>query len=444
MNRSQGIRKLLLLLLAAAVVGAIGYGLLPQPIEVDMATIQRNLIQVTVDQDGKTRIRERYVVSAPLAGRLLRVGMDPGDEVEAGETLLATIEPRDPDLLDDRAIAQAEARVKGAAAALLKMGPLLEEAQVVREYTENELQRVRDARRSNPLAVSASEVDNKLLAFRQRSALLRSVRHAEEIARFELEQAKSALIRSLPTESQADPQETEPTDPSILSTPANNGPDTHNLGNHNPDNHNPDNPGRSRHFLIRAPIDGRILRVFQESSAVVVAGTPLLELGDPIDLEVEIDVLSEDAVKIETGAEVLLQHWGGDHALQGAVRLVEPAAFTKISTLGVEEQRVNVIVDLIDPPAARLSLGDGFRVEARIVIGQVPQALCVPTSALFRVGERWAVFRVKDQVASRQWVELGLQNGLSAEVLTGLTEGDLVVVHPGDDVEDGTTLRRRK
>ncbi|MEO2048123.1 MAG: HlyD family efflux transporter periplasmic adaptor subunit [Pirellulales bacterium] len=440
MNRSRGIaRKIILLLMATAVVGTIGYGLLPQPIEVDMATIQRHLIQVTVDQDGKTRIRERYVVSAPLAGRLLRVGMDPGDEVEAGKTLLATIEPRDPALLDDRAIAQAEARVKGAAAALLKMGPLLDEAQVAREYTENELQRVRDARRNNPLAISASEVDNKLLAFRQRSALLRSVRHAEEIARFELEQAKSALIRSLPTESQAGPQETEPTDPSVLSTTANNGPN-----NHNPDNPNFDNSGRSRHFLIRAPIDGRILRVFQESSAVVVAGTPLLELGDPVDLEVEIDVLSEDAVKIETGAEVLLEHWGGEHGLKGRVRLVEPAAFTKISTLGVEEQRVNVIVDLIDPPAARMSLGDGFRVEARIVIGQAPQALCVPTSALFRVGERWAVFRVNGQVASRQWVELGLQNGLNAEVLTGLTEGDLVVVHPGDDVEEGCVLRRRE
>ena len=435
MNRSHGIaRKLLLLLLALAVVGAIGYGLLPQPIEVDMATIQRNLIQVTVDQDGKTRIRERYVVSAPLAGRLLRVDMDPGDKVEAGETLLATIEPRDPDLLDDRAIAQAEARVKGAAAALLKMDPLLDEAQVAQEYTENELQRVRDARRSNSLAVSASEVDNKLLAFRQRSALLRSVRHAEEIARFELEQAKSALIRSLPRDSQADPLETEPTDSSVVAKTTDN----------NLDNPQADNPGRSRHFLIHAPIDGRILRVFQESSAVVVAGTPLLELGDPFDLEIEIDVLSEDAVKIESGAEVLLEHWGGEHSLQGRVRLVEPAAFTKISTLGVEEQRVNVIVDLIDPPANRMSLGDGFRVEARIIIAQAPQALCVPTSALFRVGERWAVFCVNDQVASQQWVELGLQNGLNAEVLTGLTEGDLVVVHPGDNVEEGTTLSRRK
>jgi HlyD family secretion protein len=417
-------RKLLLLLFAAAVVGLIGYGLLPPPVEVDLATVGRNLVRVTVDQDGKTRIRERYVVSAPLAGRLLRIGMNPGDEVEAGQTLLATIEPRDPDLLDDRAIAQAEARVKGAAAALQKMGPLLDEARVGQEYAEHELQRVRDARRDNRQAITVSEVDNKLLAYRRRSALLRSARHAEEIARFELEQARAALIRSLP-ENKRTADQTDPTDTSDLPTDSGNG------------------NGKSRHFLIRAPIDGRVLRVFQESSAVVVAGTPLLELGDPRDLEIEIDVLSSDAVKIPAGAQVLLEHWGGDHALQGRVRLVEPSAFTKISSLGVEEQRVNVIVDLVDPPESRPSLGDGFRVEARIVIGQAQQVLRVPTSALFRVGDDWAVFRVTGNRVRLQRVELGLQNGLAAEVRAGLAEGDLVVIHPGDNVAEGTAVRSR-
>lgn len=407
-------RKLLLLAFAVGVVGAIGYGLMPQPVDVDLATAELGAIRVTVDQDGKTRIRERYVVSAPLAGRLLRVEMEPGDEVQAGSTLLATLEPRNPDLLDARAIAQAEARVHAAEASFQKMEPLLEEAHVAQEFAETELKRTREARRNSPRAVSASELDNKLLEYRRRNALMRSARHAEEIARFELDQAKAALIRSLPVDHASD--------------------------------HAPPNAianGNSRHFTIRAPISGRVLRVFQESSAVVDAGTPLLELGDPIDLEVEIDVLSRDAVKIPVGALVILEHWGGDRALRGRVRLVEPSAFTKISTLGVEEQRVNVIVDLVDPHELRQSLGDGFRVEARIVIAEAENVLQVPTSALFRVGDDWAVFRVEGGIARRQIVRLGLQNGLTAEVLEGLTEGDLVIVYPGDKVDDGIAVQQR-
>jgi HlyD family secretion protein len=169
-----------------------------------------------------------------------------------------------------------------------------------------------------------------------------------------------------------------------------------------------------------------------------------LELGDPGDLEVEIDVLSRDAVKIQAGAQVLLEHWGGTKVLQGRLRLVEPAAFTKISTLGVEEQRVNVIVDLLDPPQERAALGDGFRVEARIIVEEAHDVLKAPTSALFRVGEKWAVFRAVDGEARQHLVKIGLQNGLEAQVLEGLAAGDQVVVHPGDDVVDGTRIHQRQ
>jgi HlyD family secretion protein len=186
-----------------------------------------------------------------------------------------------------------------------------------------------------------------------------------------------------------------------------------------------------------------VLRVFQESSAIVAPGAPLLELGDPTDLEVEIDVLSRDAVKIKPGALVYLEHWGGDDVLEGRVRLVEPSAFTKISTLGVEEQRVNIIVDLVDPPQDRTELADGFRVEARIVIDKADDVLKVPTSALFRVGEEWAVFHAVDGKAEEQYVEVGLQNGLEAEIRGGLQEGDQVIVHPGDDVVAGSAIRQR-
>ena len=403
-------RRLITILFVAGVVGAIIFGLMPAPVEVDMATVEQGSIRVTVNQDGKTRIREKYVVSAPLAGRLLRIELEPGDPVEAGKTLLASIEPRDPELLDARTIAQAEARVKAAEATVQKMEPLLDEATASQEYAESELQRARKSTRS----VSASEVEGKLLAYRTRAAMLRTTKHNREIAKFELDQARAALIRSRPhVDNASNNTSAEP--------PASNG----------------------WNFTIRAPIDGRVLRIFQESTAVVNSGTSLLELGDPTDLEVEIDVLSRDAVKIVPGARVLLEHWGGEKTLQGRVRLVEPSAFTKISTLGVEEQRVNAIVDLVDPPQDRTALGDGFRVEARIIVSEATDVLKTPTSALFRVGEEWAVFRVVDGVAQQTVVKLGMQNGLEAEVVEGLAAGDQVVVHPGDDVADGTSVEVR-
>ncbi len=405
-------RRLITILFVAGVVGAIVYGLIPAPVAVDLATIEQGSIRVTVDQDGKTRIREKYVVSTPLAGRLLRIELEPGDEVRAGETLLASIEPRDPELLDARSIAQAEARVKAAEASVQKMEPILEEAEAAQEFAESELQRVREARNKSPQSISTSEIESKLLAYRTRTALLRTKKHNREIANFELDQARAALIHSRPQD----------------------GKDA---------SESPESNGNSWNFTIRSPIDGRVLRVFQESTAVVGSGTSLLELGDPTDLEVEIDVLSRDAVKIHTGALVLLEHWGGGITLQGRVRLVEPSAFTKISTLGVEEQRVNAIVDLVDPPQDRTALGDGFRVEARIIVSEATNVIKTPTSALFRVGDEWAVFRVVAGVARQTVLKLGMQNGLEAEVIEGLSAGDLVVVHPGDDVADGTTVRAR-
>ncbi|MEM6798222.1 MAG: HlyD family efflux transporter periplasmic adaptor subunit [Planctomycetota bacterium] len=402
--------KLIVLLVAAAVIGAIVYSFLPQPQSVDFATVGRQELLVTVDEDGKTRIREKYVVSTPLAGRLLRIEMDPGDEVTANSTLLATIEPRDPELLDARAIAQAEARVQAADAAVKKTAPMLEQARLEQANAELELQRARKAFRGG--GVTQSELDTVETRYRHASEELRSARYAEEIAEFELEQAEAALIRSRP------PGEGD-------NAQAANG------WNH----------------TIQSPVNGRVLRVFQESAAVVTSGTALLELGDPIDLEVEIDVLSSDAVKITPGARVILEHWGGDRPLEGSVRLIEPAGFTKVSTLGVEEQRVNVIVDLVDPPDARRALGDGFRVEARIVIAEVDGALALPASALFRSpddeGDRWSVFKVVDNRAVRTTIRVGRQNGLAAEALDGLAEGDTVVVNPSDQIHDGVAVQQR-
>jgi HlyD family secretion protein len=407
----------LLLLLGVLLVAGIGYSFVPEPKEVDLATVDRGTVQVTVDEDGKTRIREKYVVSTPLAGRLLRINMDPGDPVTAGKTLLATIEPRDPELLDARAIAQAEARVRAAEAAVKKTEPMLEQARIEQGNAETQLARIRAARTS----YTDMDIEDAEARYRKASEALRSARYAQEIAEFELQQAEAALLRSLPRNEASDADALPDPEQSLADDIGTNG----------------------WNFTIRSPISGRVLRVLQESSAVVTAGMSLLELGDPTDLEVEIDVLSSDAVKIKPGAKAMLEHWGGEHVLNGRVRLVEPSGFTKISTLGVEEQRVNVIVDLVDPIETRRQLGDGFRVEARIVVAEAEDVLKVPASSLFRPPTGWAVFKVVDGKAVETRVEVGRQNGLEAEIIGGLNEGDQVIVHPSDQIANGVAVVER-
>lgn len=409
--------KLFFLAIAAGVLAGIAFAFWPKAEVVDIAAVDQGDIKVTVDEDGKTRIREKYIVSAPLSGRLLRIVMDPGDEVIGDSTLLATIEPRDPELLDARSIAQAEARVKTAEASLLRAAPILEEARIAQSNAEAELGRARRARAGRPPAITQSQLEEAETTYRRASQVLRAAKHAEEIAEFELEQAKAALLRSKPREITTSGDEELP-----------NGSESN---------------GNGWTFTIRAPVSGRVLRVFQESAAVVTPGTPLLELGDPKDLEVEIDVLSSDAVKIEPGDSVRLEHWGGEKPLFGRVRLVEPAGFTKISTLGVEEQRVNVIVDLNDPPENRSSLGDGFRVEARIIIDEANDVLRIPASSLFREKDQWAVFKVVEGKARKTGVEVGRSDGILSEIIRGLDLGDRVVVHPSDKILDGTLVEQR-
>lgn len=394
--------NLLLGVFALAIVAVLVYAFWPKPVAVDMAEVGRGPLMVTVDEDGKTRIKDRYVVSAPLAGRLARIQLDAGDEIKAGETLLAVIEPGDPELLDAREVAQAEARVKAAEVALTQAEPALEKAHAELDFAEANLARVEHLAAKG--AVAKGELDEAQRLFRTRTEEYKAARFAVEIARFELAQAKAALIRSRP-ESESEAVEWR--------------------------------------FEIRAPISGQVLRVLQESSQFVQAGAELIEVGNPRDLEVEIDVLSSDAVKIAPGGLVLLEHWGGDKPLRAAVRVVEPSAFTKLSALGVEEQRVNVIADFIDPPEQRGTLGDAYRVDARIVVWQGSDVLQVPTAALFRRGDEWAVFRVERGYAMLRRVEIGHRNALAAEVVSGIEAGDGVIVYPGDRISDGTGVVAR-
>ena len=392
-----------LLLLAAVVVGVgmLAWAFLPEPLEVEVAPVARGPMTVTVDEDGKTRIKERYVVSSPLIGRLQRIELDPGDRVQAGRTVLAVIEPKDPDLLDLRAAAEAQARVAACDAAVGRAARELDRAEAELEHAQAKSVRVRDMYQQQ--TASRQELDDAVRDEQVRLQEVRASLFGLEIARFELAQAQAALLRS---------------------TPATNG-------------------HAEARIVIRAPCDGVVLRVFQESAAPVSPGTPLVEIGDPTNLEVIIDVLSSDGAMIKPGDAVSLEHWGGDAPLGGVVRLVEPAAFTKISALGVEEQRVNVIVDLVSDAQRRRGLGDAFRVDARVTIWSDANVLYVPLGALFRHADDWCVFVNQNGKARARSLKVGRMNRSQAQVLDGLAAGDQVILYPSDQLEDGVVVRRR-
>ncbi len=392
--------KISLRLLGVLVVaGLVAVALIPEPQQVDLGEVTRGRLAVAVEEDGKTRIRERYTVSAPLSGRLLRIVLKAGDSVFASSSTLATLEPLDPALLNARELAVAAAQSRSAEAQLLRTGPELEGAILARQNAEAELERLQGL--TGHEQISRQKLENAELACQLRREEERSAEFAQEIARYELELARAALMHTLP-----------------------------------------ESDGRDTGFRLRipSPIDGRVLRIFYQSSTVVPAGTALLEIGDPRDLEVEVDVLSGDAVKILPGARVQFVQWGGGAPLLGRVRLVEPAAFTKVSALGVEEQRVNVIVDLLDPAEDRPTLGDAFRVEAHILIWEGDDVVKLPLGAAFRVGDAWAVFVYDAGVARLRPVQLGHSNGNEAEVLSGLQPGERVVLHPGDSLQDGSAV----
>tara|TARA_R110000868_G_scaffold241497_3_gene497027 strand:- start:842882 stop:844084 length:1203 start_codon:yes stop_codon:yes gene_type:complete len=399
--KSKAIRWIIYLLVAGLVFAGIFYAMQPKPVEVDAGVAQSGTLRITVDEEGKTRIRERYSVSSPLVGRLRRITLDAGDAVRAQETALAVIEPTNPDLLDARALAEAEARVRAAQAAVRQAGATLESARAGTDFAENELTRITNAFKQG--AANKHELDSAQTAQRTAIESHRAAQYGQEITEYELEVAQSALLYAK--------GESDATDQARM--------------------------------VLTSPIDGVVLRVLQESVAVVNPGTPLIEIGDPLDLEIVIDVLSTDAVGIRPGQRIIIEHWGGDAPLEARVRLVEPSAFTKTSALGIDEQRVNVIADFVTPEASRTTLGDGFRVEASIIVWEEPDILHVPTSAIFRTAEHWTLFRIVDKQAQLTNIEIGKQNGTSTQVLSGLSESNQVVLHPSDQITDGVLVTVR-
>lgn len=402
--------------LAGGFLVLVWFGFRPHPVEVDLAVVTRGTLEVTVDEDGETRIREPYLISAPLDGRLVRVELEPGDLISKGQ-VLAAIDPGEPGLLDARSRAEAEARLKAAEAAHKRA---LSQVEIARAEAEKAKRyRERDRRLLEKGNISQPMYEDALHALRVAESTLTAAWSSEEVARFEMDQAKAALVHSHRTES----AETR----------------------------------SGREFEIRSPIDGVVLRRFQESSTMLAAASRILEIGDPEDLEVRIDVLSEDAVKVQPGQPVRLVNWGGSGELEAHIRRVEPSAFTKVSALGVDEQRVWVFADFAkeggepDPfpaefPGGRTLLGDGYRVEAQIVVWSRKDAVKVPSGSLFRTQPDggWAVYRAVEGRAVLTPVTRGQDNGMEAEIPEGLEEGDEVILHPGDRVGDGVKVAGRE
>jgi len=364
------------------------FGFWPRPIPVEIAVAATGTLRAMVNEEGKTRIKQRYLISAPVSGQLRRIPFKAGAEVQAGKTVLAVIDPLPPTLLDARSRSLAEARRDEASANLDK-------ARAAYTFAASELKRFEQL--SADKAISVQELEGaqwrEASNSREQAAAQSALRQAEaELAEFT--QSTSAPLQS--------PRE------------------------------------------IKAPANGRVLRVFEENARVVAGGASLMEIGDPTDLEVVIDVLSRDGAVIAPGTKVELEQWGGGAPLAAQVRLVEPAAFTKVSALGVEEQRVNVIADLLSPPDQRPAIGDNFRVEAHIIVWEANNALKVPSGALFRRGDDWATFVISDSHAHLRAVKPGRSSGPETQVIEGLRPGEKIILYPGSTVRDGQRVKEIK
>jgi HlyD family secretion protein len=391
-------RVVTMVVLAAAAAGVV-WSVMPSPLPVETEAVTKGRFVATVEEDGKTRIRERYVVAAPLAGRLARIRVKAGDRIDRDEAI-AAIMPSPAPFLDPRSRREAEERVGAAAAARERTKAVVERAQAQDNQAKTDLERARTLVERG--VSTAQALERAELAMRVADRELRAAEFQDHAAAHELDQAQALLARY------------------------HDGADTP------PDRWN-----------VTAPVAGVVLKVAQESETIVQPGMPLVEIGDPRDIEIVVDVLSTEAVEIRPGAAVAVEHWGGQGALAGRVRRIEPAAFTKVSTLGVEEQRVNVLVDLLSPPEQWEGLGDAYQVDAKITVFTQDDATIVPAGALFRRGDRWYVYVVTSGRAQARAVELKRRSGGFAAVTAGLAVGERVIVYPSDRIASGVAVAPR-
>jgi HlyD family secretion protein len=387
------LRRLITLAILLGVAAGLAWAFWPRPLAVETAEIALRDISVAVEEEGKSRIREVFTVSAPITGQVLRNNLHAGDKVVKDETVVVSIRPAAPGLLDARLKRVAEAAAASARASVGLADAEVKQAEAQLTFLKSELQRAQ--RLSRQGTISERALDKAQLDVDTAAAALDSARASLDVRQRELQRAEAALIE---TETGEGPCCTE----------------------------------------IKAPVTGRILRVLTESEQVVQAGTPLIEIGDPDDIEIVAEVLSRDAVEIRPGASAVIDNWGGP-PLPATVRRVEPSAVTKVSALGIEEQRVPVILDLADA-SGQEAMGDGFRVVARITVWEGKQLVAVPVAALFRQGGDWAVYAVANGRAEIRLVELGRRNAAFSEVTAGLAAGDVVVLHPSDQMADGVAV----
>jgi HlyD family secretion protein len=415
------LRHTRLILVVLVVLAIVAVALWPETLAVDVADVVRGPMQVTLNEDGETRVRERFVVSAPVTGRLQRIVLEPGDPVVKGRTVVARLAPLPSPLLDSRTSIELAAAVEAARAAVGQARA--ERARAAETLTRARSAYARQEALAKAGAIASDALEAAATAVKTSEEALRAAEFTVTRAEYELELSRARLQ--------------EPT------------------------------TGGGRIVDVVAPVDGVILKRLRESETIVPSGDPLLEIGDPRRIEIAADFLSTDAVRITPGARVIVEQWGGGHALHGRVRRVEPSGFMKISALGVEEQRVNVIIDLTGEPASPgapsgsdaggqaagtrgadvvrgpATLGDGFRVEVQVVVWREEDVLKVPIGSLFRRGDGWAVFVVDNGIVRLRPVELGQRNDVEGQVLDGLTAGEHVVMHPPDTLIDGAQVAMR-
>ncbi len=376
------------------------WGFWPKPVVIESTEVKLASMSVTIEEEGRTRVIDRYVISAPVNGMTCRMHLKVGDKVTQGGALLA-ITPLESQVLDSRSRAQAQAQVAAAKSALQAAQAQARSANAAARLASAELQRYQPMIEKG--LISQDQYDRVKTASLTASANQRSANFRVEVANYELQAAMTTLQYSAA---------------------------------------NPDDLPQER-VTVNSPIDGKILKVARKCEGPVTTGEALLEVGDPTALEIEVDVLSADAVKIKRGMQVVFDRWGGEQPLQGVVRNIEPVGFTKVSALGVEEQRVLIISDFTSPAEQWQRLGDGYRVEAEFILWHEEDVLQIPSSALFRYQDGWAVFVIEDGRAKRVSVSVGQRNGLQAQILSGLQAQQKIINHPSDTVEDGIRIEER-
>ncbi len=399
---TKNFKSIIKIALGGAALGLLVYAFIPEPVLVDMTQVTKSDLLITIEGEGKTRIHDIYVVSTPIDGRITRITSEPGDIVEAGKTVIANMYPANPTFLNKRLETQAKADVEGAKAALALASARVTQAQAQLDYELADFKRTQALYSQN--TVSQAQVEKAQLQITTLRAELDTTRSNENVMRSRLEVAKATLLQ--PKEGSADNT-------------------------------------TGCQICIHSPVDGKVLRILHKSESIVPVGTPVVEIGNPEDLEVNIEMLSTNAVKVKVGDDALIKRWGGEQDIAARVKMVEPSGFTKISALGVEEQRVNVILSFTDTKDKWQSLGDAFRVEASIITDKAKNVLVVPISSLFRQNEQWSVFKVVEGTATIQGVQVGRRNDRFAEITQGLNLAEQVITHPSNAIEDGVRVLQR-